>query len=434
MTTTPACAKQKMWLISGFVFLLLPLFLPQTSLAKYRIELIPSVSVGELFDDNIYLDSTNEISDYITEVSPGLNLSVLSQHTTLELSYAPTFVWYADEDDNNTVRHLGNITYGQDLSQHWKFDLTETYLKSEEPLETTEEIEGVRSTRNTYERLYGSASLGYLFGPENVLTFGYRHSLLENDDITLDDGMLSMPFADMIYWFNVRNGFKVAYAYIDASFSRDDFFAPEDDYTGNAAGIRYIHRFTPHTTASMGYDFTTRDFDGLTEDYHIHEGVVGLDHAFSPNFSISLEGGYFLVRNDYSDDQEGITYSASLVKKFERGSITIEGSGGWAEAYLEAERRGLTRYWMVGPSLEVQFSKPLFGYVGGFYREDVRDIDDREWTRWQGNCGLRWEFVKWLSLSVDYTYVERDDTVDIEDYKVNRVMLKLTAAPLFRWE
>jgi hypothetical protein len=433
MTMKSAFAVHRLWFVSGLVFLLLLLFPPQTSFAQYRIELIPSVSVGELFDDNIYLDSTNEKSDYITEVSPGLNLKVLSEHSRLELAYAPTFVWYADEDENNTVRHLGNVTYGQELSQHWRLDLTERYLRSEEPLETTEEIEGVRTTRNTYERIIGSASLGYLFGPENVFTFGYRHSLLENDDVTLDDGMISRPFANVTYWFNVKNGLELDYEYTAASFSRDDALFAGDGYNGNAAGIRYIHRFTPHTSGSIGYDYTTRDFDGLTEDYNIHEGVIGFEHAFSPDFSMSLEGGYFLVRNDYSDDQDGIVYNASLVKKFERGSIKIEGSGGWNEAYLEAERRGLTRYWMVGPSFEIQFSEPLFGYVGGYYRQDTRDIDDREWKSWRGNCGLRWEFLKWLSLSLDYTYSERDDTVDIEDYKVNRVMLKLTVSPLFRW-
>jgi hypothetical protein len=434
MSIKSGVAMHKLWLVSGSVFLILLLFQAQTSFAQYRIELTPSVSVGELFDDNIYLDSTNEKSDYITEVSPGLNLNVLSEHSKLELAYAPTFVWYADEDQNNTVRHLGSVSYGQELSQHWRLDLTERYVRSEEPLETTEEIEGVRSNRNTYERIRGSASLGYLFGPENVLTLGYRHSLLENEDVTLDDGMISRPFANVIYWFNVKNGLEMDYEYTDASFSRDDASIAGDDYSGNATGIRYIHRFTPHTSGSIGYDFTTRDFDGFTEDYNIHAGAIGFEHAFSPDFSISLEGGYFEVRNDRSDDEDGITYNASLVKRFERGSITIEGSGGWDEAYLESERRGLTRYWRVGPSFEYRFSEPLSGYVGAYYRQDRRDMDEREWKRWRGNCGLRWEFLDWLSLSLDYTYNERDDTVDMDDYAVNKVMLKLTAGKLFRWQ
>ena len=211
MTIKLEASLNKLWFFSGLIFLLLLLVRPQASFAQWRTELTPSVSVGELYDDNIYLDSTDEKSDYITTVTPGLNLNVLSEHSQLELAYAPTFVWYAEEDQNNTVRHLGSVTYGQDLSQHWRFDLTETYLRSEEPIETTEEVEGVRSTRNTYERIGGSASLRYLFGPENALTMGYRHSLLENEDITLDDGMISRPFATAIYWFNVKNGLEVDY-------------------------------------------------------------------------------------------------------------------------------------------------------------------------------------------------------------------------------
>jgi uncharacterized protein (PEP-CTERM system associated) len=146
-----------------------------------------------------------------------------------------------------------------------------------------------------------------------------------------------------------------------------------------------------------------------------------------------LEGGYFSLKNERSDDENGLTYSASLVKRFERGSLTIEGTGGWDEAYLEAERRGITRYWRVGTRLEYQFIEPLFGHMGGYYRQDRRDMDNREWKRWEGTCGLRWEFLEWLSLSLDYTYGERDDTVDMDDYEVNRVMLMLTASELFRW-
>ena len=117
MTIKLEVSLNKLWFFSGLIFLLLLLVRPQASFAQWRTELTPYVSIGELFDDNLYLDSTDEKSDYITTVTPGLNLKVLSEHSQLELAYAPTFVWYAEEDQNDTVRHLGNITYGQDLSQ-----------------------------------------------------------------------------------------------------------------------------------------------------------------------------------------------------------------------------------------------------------------------------------------------------------------------------
>jgi hypothetical protein len=424
---------QKSWLFSGLVFLLLLLVPAQVSFAKYNLELTPGISVSEVYDDNIYLRSTNEKSDYITAVSPWLSLNVLSEKNSLVLRYAPTFVWYDDENQNDTVRHLGTLTFAQDLTKHLRFDLTDTYLKSEEPIEETEGVEGVRTTRNPYQRNTGSASLRYLFGPENALTVGYRNSILENEDVTLDDGTTQNPFGTVAYWFNVRNGLEIDYEFTDANFSRDDGSVAGDDYTGHGAGIRYLHRFTPHTTGSLGYHFTNRDFDGLTEDYEVHDGLIGFEHFFSPDFSVSLGAGYFSVKNERSDDEDGLTYDASLIKRFARGSFAIGGSGGWDEHYLEAERRGLTRYWSADTRLEYRILEPLSGYVGGSYRQDERDLDKRKWKTSRGNCGLAWAFHRWVSLSLDYTYVERDDDVDAEDYKANRVMLIVTGSRLFKW-
>ena len=38
-----------------------------------------------------------------------------------------------------------------------------------------------------------------------------------------------------------------------------------------------------------------------------------------------------------------------------------------------------------------------------------------------------------FSLSLDYTYSERDDDINTSDYTDNRVMLTLTAGRLYRW-
>ncbi|MDY6878777.1 MAG: outer membrane beta-barrel protein [Thermodesulfobacteriota bacterium] len=414
------------------LFLMMILLCSSAVSAQYHFELTPAISVSEEYDDNLYLESDNEVSDYITSVSPGITLSVLSQNTLLDLAYSPTFVWYEDEDENDTVRHSATLTFSQHLSEHVTFDLSDTYLKSEDPLEDTEEVEGVRTTRNTYERNSGSASLTLLFGPENALTGGYRHTLLENEDITLDDGTTQNPFGSLSYWFNVKNGIELSYDYTKAEFTRDDASLPGDDYTGHGAGIRYIHRFRPHTRGSVGYDYTTRDFDGLEEDYAVHEGSIGYEHDFSPDFSISLGVGYFVQKNDYSEDENGATLDASLSKRFERGSITINGSSGWDEAYLEAERRGFTRYWSGEARLEYQILGPLAGYLGGSYRWDEDEID-REWDTVRGNCGLTLSFLRWFSTSIDYEYAERDDDVDTDDYELNRVTLMFTATKLFRW-
>jgi len=420
---------RKRWIL----FLVSPFLFPTISLADYSFELVPRISVSEVYDDNIYLENINEKSDYLTTVSPGINLTISSLSNSLSLDYAPTWVWYDKYDENDTVRQTATLGFWQNMAEHLRFDLTDTYLRTEEPIEETEEVEGVRTTRNTYERNTGSASLQYQFGPEDTIALGYRNNLLKNEDPTLDDGTIQNPSCSISYWFNVKNALELNYEFTDAIFWRDDDSLAGDDYQGHAAGLRYSRRFTPHTRGSIGYNFTNRNFEGLTEDYKIHDGTLGFDHSFSPDLSFSIGTGIFTQKNERSHDQTGYSYDASLAKRFERGSFTIGGRGGWDEAYLEAERRGFIRFWSTNTRLDYQIMEPLSVYGGASYRQD-KDLADREWKTWRGNCGLRWAFLRWLSLSLDYSYADRDDDVDTEDYRVNRVMLILTARkPFSRW-
>jgi len=420
----------KLWLIP--LLFILYMFSTCLSLAQTHFEVTPSISVSEVYDDNIYLTYANEESDYITTVSPSIDLNIISENSNLTFLYSPTFVRYAQEDENDTVRHSGTLTFSQELSQRLRFDLTDTYLRTEEPVETTEGIESVRSNRNTYQRNTGRATLQYTFGEENALSLGYGHSMLENEDITLDDGTTRNPFANMTYWFNVKNGIELDYQYTKADFTRDDNNAAGDDYTGNAAGIRYLYRFTPHTTGYAGYDFTNRHFEGLSEDYKVHEGTIGFDHSFSQELSLSVGGGYFIQKNRQSDDEKGYSYNTSLVKSLEQGSISFGGQGGWSEAYLEAERTGFTRYWGLNSQFEYQLMERLSSYAGGSYRRN-KEPGDREWETLRANCGISWAFYQYFSLSLDYSSSTRDDDINTDDYNANRIMLILSAGKMYRW-
>ena len=418
----PFFHSSRVWiLLVSFLFLS-----PMIACADYRFELIPRISVSEVYDDNINLDYTNEKSDYLTTVSPGIDLTISSANTFLSLDYAPTWVWYNEYDQYDTVRHAGTLDFRQNLAQHLRFDLTDTYTRSEQPLETDEEMQSFRRTRYTYQRNTGSASLSYQFGPEDTFAVGYGNRLVLNEDPSLDDGTIQNPFCTITYWINVKDGFELNYEYTKAIFWRDDGLPLQDDYQGHAPGITYMHRFSRHTRASVGYEFTGRNFEGDTEDYKIHEAHAGFEHNFSPAVSLNLGIGSFIQKNERSDDETGYSYDASLVTRFQRGSFTIGGRGGWDEGYLESETRGFTRYWSAETRLEYRLLEPLTFYAGGNARRN-RDSTDREWENFRGNTGLTLAFLRWFSLGLDYSYAQRDDDIDTEDFKVNRVMLVFTA-------
>ncbi|SPD74971.1 hypothetical protein PITCH_A400006 [uncultured Desulfobacterium sp.] len=424
-------------LCAGLCVIIFSVMLHTPSFGQIQMELTPSVSLSEEYDDNLDLESSNEESDYITTISPGVNFSLLSENTQLGLMYFPGFVWYADNTEYDTTTHDGSLTLGQAISEHLRFDFTDTIVKSDEPLESTEGVEGVRHTRDTYWRNTGNADLRYIFGPENSLRVGYSNSYLKNEAEDVDDGTIQRPNTSILYHFDIRNAVELNYGYTKANFWRDELLPgdeAESDYTGHEPGLRYIYTFSPHTTGSLGYVFTTRRFkdDTEEEDYDVHDGTVGLEHAFSSDLSASASVGYFIQKNDFSDDEDGYSYDAALTKTFRRGSMSIGGRGGWDESTLQAESRGFTKFWSADTSMEYQILEPLTGYAAGSYRHD-KDEDDQKWITTRGNCGLRWEFLRWYSLSLDYSYAERDDDVDMDDYSVNRVMMIFTASRLIRW-
>jgi hypothetical protein len=407
---------------------------PPICFGQYQYEFTPSVSVSGEYDDNIFLSRDNEVDDYIARATPRLALSILSQHTDLSLSYAPSFVRYDENDDLDTTRHLGNVTWGQEVSQHLRFNLTDTYIQSEDPLEDEFDPQGIRRTRNEYWVNIGRASMGYVFGAENSLNVGYGRQDRENDDITLDDSTVQTPFAGLTYWFNVKNGLELNYTYTDVDYSRDDDLPASGDYEGHNAGIRYIRRFSPHTSGYIGYAYTIRDSDeGLTEEYGVHDVNAGLEHAFSPQYAISASAGYFIQVNDITENQDGPTFELALTRNFARGSLAIGGEGGWQEVYLSRGlQSGFTQYYGGYARITYQILEPVSIFAGGSYRHDKDDLNVRSDVL-QANGGFTWTFLRWFSLTVTYNYADRNDDIESAEYTDNRVTATLTAAKPFRW-
>ena len=117
--------------IAFAVLLLFFLLLPSLGSAQTRIEVTPMIDVSETYDDNIFLTKDNKVSDYITVVTPGISMGLVQEHTNFQVRYAPSFYRYADRDDQDNTAHSAGLTFGQDLVEGLRFNLTDTFLKSD---------------------------------------------------------------------------------------------------------------------------------------------------------------------------------------------------------------------------------------------------------------------------------------------------------------
>jgi hypothetical protein len=415
--------------------LFVSLLLPGVASAQTRIEVTPMITVSETYDDNIFLTRDNKVSDYITVVTPGITLNFVQEHTNLQLRYTPSFYRYADRDDQNNTAHSAGLTLGQDLTRGLRFNLTDTYLQSSDPLEDPQNVQGLRQTRNEYWTNLTDANLSYIFGAENRVNVGYRYNINENDQLTLDDSEIQNPYANLTYWFDVRNGAEVSYGYTDAKFTRDDSLFAASDYTSNSAGIRYLRRFTPNSTGYVGYNYATYDYERvLPQDFDVHSGLVGVDHSFSPEYTVSASLGYFIRANEITDNQDGPTYTASLTRNFARGNIRVGGSGGWSYESLQQGvglTSGFSQYYEGYINGRYEIIERVNIYAGLSYRHDKYTFDTADYFR--GNCGVRWDFLRYFFVALDYSYVDRSTDFGLDQYTGNRVMLSIGASRLFQW-
>ena len=198
------------------------------------------------------LDHSNKKSDFITTVSPGLTLSMLKQHTTLSLTYSPSFVFYANESDNNYVGHAASLALDQLLTQYLSFNLTDSLIRSDDPLADQQDLAGERRGRRTYWRNSARASFNYRFAAEDSLSAGYGNTWLDSSDPEENSGMVHSAFGNLTHYFDAKNGMALDYTYTVSNLSGNEDEG-DDDFTGHRAGVRYLRRLTPHSSGYLGY-------------------------------------------------------------------------------------------------------------------------------------------------------------------------------------
>src|SRR5690348_6574960 len=83
-------------------------FPPFNPAGTQTLTLTPFVSLGERYDDNIFLTSSNKVSDFITLPAAGIRLRyVPSQVTSLDFDYRVDGQILAKHSDQNAVSHQG---------------------------------------------------------------------------------------------------------------------------------------------------------------------------------------------------------------------------------------------------------------------------------------------------------------------------------------
>ncbi|BBO67317.1 hypothetical protein DSCA_12470 [Desulfosarcina alkanivorans] len=412
---------------SGIV-LAVALSLCSTTYLHAAMEITPRLSAGVEYTDNVRLvsdDFADTESDTITTITPGITIDLSGRTAGLALSYDASHVDYYDDSYDAYWSHAATADGWWQSGRNTRLSLTHAFLYTEDPIDNDDLT--IRRSRNPYTRNSTSARIDHQFGADNTLYAEGLYSSLENDDPTIEDSQYYGGGAGATYWFNVRWGLDAGADYYQGRY--DDGV---DDYSEIVGRLRGNHRFNPRLTGYLAYEQTLHRADEDSEvDYDVYDGAVGIDYAIGPTMDLSAGLHYVYLDVDDGDSESVTPVNISLTKRFQRGSISFTGEGGYNYTSVTAENLGVYEYYEAGLSADYAFTQRLTGDVEGVYgnRDYLSTTPSRSEDVLRAGCGLSFQLLRWLSMRAGYTYRMVDSSIDVDDYVENRASLMFTLAP-----
>ena len=408
------------------VFLFLAVHGNEARAERFRFQWGANLSVAQQYDDNVRLSDGGKEDDWITYVTPGIRLSLLMEETEAHLDYRFSLVGYAKNNDLSTVRHNLSLTgfKGIPITARTTLDLDNTFFISEDPLEVSEYVTSVRTTRDRYYRNTFLGRLNYLIGPEDTVYLGFGHIWLNNEDPGVEDSQEFRPLTGFNYWFTTRYGFNAEYSYALAKFERSS------DHDEHVATASFVCRINPRTEANLTYLYDHLTYkDPLLDGYTVNQLTLGLSREFSDRVSGSVSAGYFGTDLTDLDDSGNFAGSLSFRWSGERASLNLDGATGYRRQFFQAENLGLSFYGRAVANFSYQLLQRLSGNLTASYLfDDFKEtIPPREDSNYWATASLRYSFLTWLSGSLQYEYRQRESTEDTLDFIDNRVTLSITA-------
>jgi len=356
------------------------------------LEVHPSLTVKEEYNDNIFLEASGESGSAITTISPGLSLQLPFRSHFLEVDYHSDLIEAARfhrvyDTDSHFVDALLNLDFnrlGFLIGDNWASDSTIPDYKDD--------------IRNNYiqNRFYVDTS--YKLPGRYLLEGFYRHELRDFD-----------------------------------SFRKPGDFDPElDNYHQYEIGSDLFYRFRPVTSVLFEYAFTHRnneDKDFPTTDSKAHRFWLGLKWEPTAKLAGVLKGGY--VTYDYegpSDDWDGFGLATDLEYKISPYYfLRLSGFRKLLETSVTREEGWYGTYYIsTGGVLELRhiFTYKTSGFLRTFYfNDDYRERGligkRRNDDRWGFGCGAAYQIQEWLGCRLQYNYVDNDSNINVEDYKGN---------------
>jgi len=436
----------KKLLALGFTVLTLLCWKTASSYADPALILVPSVGIEERYNDNIFLTETDKEDDFITIVSPNIDLSYKPNSSVdLNLTYGFNFRFYADHNNLNdtSLRETQRANMRAQVRPFSRvfIDVSDFYRR------VPVDVRDKSATDNDFQNMTDSNE----FNVSPYVEIPVTSTMLAR---------VGYRFRNM--WYKDRNGNNI------------------DSHTGF---VSVTEQFPRGVSLTLGYDYSIYRPD-VTDDYAAHYGYMRVDYQAASNLLVWAGAGRYYIdyknaSNDTSDSWDvGTEYritelANTAVRVTYRSTITegenwsspdsgIQSAGTVGQEILanrnsitsgvtETERVDLTlttgkyvdvsinSYYSDSKELETAREDEITGIdvniqksltpsltlmVNGlFEHQDFSPIDNTV-RRYSGGTSFDYLVSRSIIASAGYRYNERDSEVSGDDYTNNIVWLQ----------
>lgn len=359
------------------------LFFPAKIAMAYDYTANISLSLSEEYNDNIFLEPSDRDSDFITYISPGIDLSIRSVNSELRLGYYPTFSIYSSHDELNDTAHRFTANGSFKLSERLNFTLSDTFVKSSEASD-------IRTIPD--------------IGPITGRLERRLHTISGNISYRLRDNLSYI---------------------LGASYSDTDYkeagLSEVKTYSGSM-GLSYRH--SERTTLSANaryikYDYRP-DSDATGQDYSL-----GITYLITPTLTLGLTGGATITKiEDTGELDTGFSGGVELTKRLKRGEAALS----FRQAVIAGVETGVP---LRNRTVSLRLTRPITNQLAASITASYSNFKSIETNDYDTNetllsTDLTYSLRPWASLALSYSYVNSDDKiVNTRDYYNHIVLLTL---------
>ena len=398
--------------------------------------------VQEEYTDNVDYSPSNTRDDWITRVYGGFRLSTelaperapgqVEQKPMgrdpwgINLDYRLAYNYYANDTYDDYFGHDGRLDAWATIGR-WVVVRLKDYLQvSDEPLELQSEagappldyLPGSQRTRAKYTRNVLEPSAEYQFGKEDRLSLTYRNNYYNNESEVYEDSQEHRLTPRLDFWFNIRHGISLEYAFDQGLFERSP------DFEGHLGRARYTYRFSPQTSIFGEYAFVRRDFDDPGTDYDAQNPSVGITHEFSPTTNGSLQIGYFWQNPQRGEALDGISVNANLSTRTQYTDFSVSLRGGFREDYYTALNLGGSQYYGAYGSIKHRLTQWFsIGLLGSVVQDEY--TSGEKTLRWEARGNATYQPLRWLSFTLEALHRTDDSNLEGSDVQENRAILRV---------